>query len=73
MDIIEKYKDSLKALFMVDPVSSKLFYFLYFNFDYVYFTFLKVKYQGIIDKIITKTLDCYESVGCKEDFKKILK
>ena len=72
MDIIEKYKDSLKALFMVDPVSSKLFYFLYYNFDYVYFSFLKEKYRGIIDTIITNTLSCYNAIEWKEDFIKIL-
>ena len=71
-DIIEKYKDSLKALFMVDPVSSKLFYLLYFNFDYVYFSFLKTKYKGIIDKIITKTLECYDVVRNKEELTQVL-
>lgn len=73
MDIIEKYKDSLKAVFMADPISSRLFYFLYFNFDYVYFAFLKLKYKGIIDVTITKVLECYETIKRKDDYKKLMK
>jgi len=72
MDIIEKYKDSLKALFMVDNVSSKLFYIVYFNFDYVYYQFLKPKYKGIIDVIITNSLECYEEMTNIGDLPKIV-
>jgi hypothetical protein len=53
MDIIEKYKDSLKAMFMIDSVASKLFYTVFCNFDYIYNCFLKTKYKGIIDVAIT--------------------
>lgn len=67
VDIIEKYKDSLKTLFMIDPVCSRLFYLLYFNFDYVYFCFLKPKYKGIIDLIIENVLKCYDKMAYKKD------
>ena len=36
MEIIEKYKDSYKAMFMIDPISMRLFYIVFHNFDYVY-------------------------------------
>ena len=60
MDIIEKYKDCAKELFMVDRISSKLFYIVYYNFDYIYNCFLKQKYKGIIDKIIANWLKSYD-------------
>eukprot|EP00345_Euplotes_harpa_P004508 CAMPEP_0168332646 /NCGR_PEP_ID=MMETSP0213-20121227/9088_1 /TAXON_ID=151035 /ORGANISM="Euplotes harpa, Strain FSP1.4" /LENGTH=324 /DNA_ID=CAMNT_0008336723 /DNA_START=263 /DNA_END=1238 /DNA_ORIENTATION=- len=73
MDIVEKYKDSLKALFMVDPISSKLFYFLYYNFDYIYYSYLKEKYKGLIDSVIMKTLECYEKIESKESYVSVIK
>ena len=60
MDIIEKYKDSRRESFLVDRVSSKLFYTVYYNFDYIYNWFLKQKYKGIIDKIIANCLKSYD-------------
>lgn len=66
-DIIEKYKDSYKALFLVDPIWSKLFYILYYNFDYVYFHFLKAKYRGRIDVVIKQLISWYTEIAAKED------
>ena len=67
VDIIEKYKDSLKTFFMIDPVCSRLFYILYYNFDYVYCCFLKSKYKGIIDVIIENVLKCYDKMAYRKD------
>ena len=69
MDIIEKYKDSIKESFLVDRVSSKLFYTVYYNFDYIYNWFLKHKYKGIVDKIIANCLKSYDEGS---DIRKII-
>lgn len=72
MDIIEKYKDMLKALFMMDSVSSKLFYTVYYNFDYIYNCFLKPKYRGIIDVHVQKCIQAYDEMESIQDLKSII-
>lgn len=71
VDIIEKYKDSMKALFLSDPVCSKLFYILYFNFDYTYFAYLKPKYKGIIDVIVNNIVKCLTGTHHKKDLRRL--
>lgn len=72
VDIIEKYKDVVKTLFMVDPVCSKLFYILFHNYDKLYFEFLKEKYLGIIDIVIRKVVSCYDNIQQKQELVKVV-
>jgi hypothetical protein len=57
LDIIEKYGDSIKTLFMIDSISSKLFYTVFYNFDYLYYTFMKPKYKLAVSKVISRFLN----------------
>lgn len=72
MDIIEKYGDTLKSIFMVDQVASSLFYTVFYNFDYLYVTFLKPKYATIISQIIEGCLKCYEDMQNSNDLPKVI-
>lgn len=73
MEIIEKYKDSLKSAFMADPIASRMFYFVFYNFDYVYTKFIKEKYQETIGSIIQNCLETYEQMAENKDYVSVVR
>jgi hypothetical protein len=70
--VIENYKDSSKILFLVDPICSKLFYFVYANYSQIYNSFLKPKYIGVIDKMIIDLIQCYDNMESTNDLDKVV-
>jgi hypothetical protein len=72
VDVIENYKDSSKILFLVDPICSKLFYFLFANYSQIYNSFLKPKYIGVIDKLVIDLIQCYDNMESIDDLDKVV-
>ena len=72
-DIIEKYRDSHKAIFMVDQTACKLFYTLYYNFREVYLEHMMSIYIQPVRDLIGNCLGCYESMHSNADLPEIVK
>lgn len=72
VDVIENYKDSSKTLFLVDPICSKLFYFLFANYLQTYCSYLKPKYIGVVDSLLQELIDCYNDMESAKDLDKVV-
>lgn len=61
-DIIEKYNEMTRKLFMTDLVWAKMFYFVYENLMEHYVNFVKIDYRHEVITLICLLLNCYSKM-----------
>ena len=61
-EVIEKYNEYYRRLFMTDISCSQMFYFVYKNFLNVYYSLIKPKYREEVITLICLLLKCYRKM-----------
>ena len=61
-EVIEKYNENFRKLYMTDITCAQMFYFVYKNFIDVYCSLVKPKYRKEVVTLICLLLNCYKKM-----------
>eukprot|EP00345_Euplotes_harpa_P012668 CAMPEP_0168345638 /NCGR_PEP_ID=MMETSP0213-20121227/17700_1 /TAXON_ID=151035 /ORGANISM="Euplotes harpa, Strain FSP1.4" /LENGTH=85 /DNA_ID=CAMNT_0008353947 /DNA_START=553 /DNA_END=807 /DNA_ORIENTATION=+ len=70
-EVIEKYNDHYKKLFMTSLTCARMFYFVFSNFLAEYWSLVKVDYRTEVVSLVSLLLNCYKRMRLQSHLDRI--